>query len=152
MISLRKINKDKLKKKNMIQISQLTCGEWWAVDFTEYIEVKGIGFYLHSNAESCIIALIVIIIMIIVVTEVTDYTSLRRHRARRFAANWFAREALTTNQHINNKRGSRRCGFLAPCAQEWQAGRGPKTVTGKSWPSCTAFSRRHKTFGLSRLN
>lgn len=57
------------------------------MDFTEYIEVKGIGFYLHSNAVSCIIALIVIIIMIIVVTEVTDYTSLRRHRARRFAAN-----------------------------------------------------------------
>lgn len=47
MISLRKITKDKLKKKNIIQISQLTCGEWWAVDFTEYIEVKGIGFYTY---------------------------------------------------------------------------------------------------------
>lgn len=84
-----------------------------------YIEFKGNGFYLHSNAESCIIALIVIIIMIIVVTEVTKYTSLHRHRARRFAANRFAREALTTNKHcINNKRGSQRCGFLAPCVQE----------------------------------
>lgn len=52
MISLRKINKDKLKKKNIIQISQLTCEEGWTVDFTEYIEVKGIGFYLHSNIQT----------------------------------------------------------------------------------------------------
>lgn len=75
--------------------------------YTSYFDVthernsNEIIFYLHSNAESCITLSIYNFLLWPGLPKLRLPADIR---AKSFAANRFARESLTTNKHINNKR------------------------------------------------